>query len=94
MENVISKMIKALYVEYLRPFRIRSRAMIRNTGAVPVSLARYCRRGGSSVRIGVISDIHGNYVAMRTVLDEMGEINSLWCLGDLVGYGPQPNEVH
>ena len=44
------------------------------------------------MRIGVISDIHGNYAAMRTVLDEMGEVDSLWCLGDLVGYGPQPNE--
>ena len=44
------------------------------------------------MRIGVISDIHGNYAAMRTVLDEIGEVDSLWCLGDLVGYGPQPNE--
>jgi len=44
------------------------------------------------LRIGIISDIHGNYVALRKVLEHMGEIDSLWCLGDLVGYGPQPNE--
>ena len=44
------------------------------------------------MRIGIISDIHGNYVALRKVLEHMGEIDSLWCLGDLVGYGPQPNE--
>lgn len=44
------------------------------------------------MRIGIISDIHGNYVALRTVLEEMGQVDSLWCLGDLVGYGPQPNE--
>ena len=44
------------------------------------------------MRIGIISDVHGNYAALRTVLEEMGDIDSLWCLGDLVGYGPQPNE--
>jgi predicted phosphodiesterase len=44
------------------------------------------------MRIGIVSDIHGNYVALRTVLESMGEIDALWCLGDLVGYGPQPNE--
>lgn len=44
------------------------------------------------MRIGIISDIHGNYVALRTVLEQIGEVDSLWCLGDLVGYGPQPNE--
>jgi diadenosine tetraphosphatase ApaH/serine/threonine PP2A family protein phosphatase len=44
------------------------------------------------MRIGIISDIHGNYVALRTVLEDMGTVDSLWCLGDLVGYGPQPNE--
>jgi predicted phosphodiesterase len=45
------------------------------------------------VRIGIVSDIHGNYVALRTVLEHMGSVDALWCLGDLVGYGPQPNEV-
>src|SRR5262245_9781792 len=44
------------------------------------------------LRIGIISDVHGNYVALRTVLDHMGSVDALWCLGDLVGYGPQPNE--
>ncbi|MEO6456797.1 MAG: metallophosphoesterase family protein [Chloroflexia bacterium] len=44
------------------------------------------------MRIGIISDVHGNYVALRTVLEHMGSIDALWCLGDIVGYGPQPNE--
>lgn len=44
------------------------------------------------MRIGIISDVHGNYVALRTVLEQMGDVDALWCLGDLVGYGPQPNE--
>ena len=44
------------------------------------------------MRIGIVSDIHGNYVALKTVLERMGSVDALWCLGDLVGYGPQPNE--
>ena len=44
------------------------------------------------MRIGIISDVHGNYSALSTVLEQMGPIDALWCLGDLVGYGPQPNE--
>lgn len=44
------------------------------------------------MRIGIISDVHGNYYALRAVLEHMGGIDALWCLGDLVGYGPQPNE--
>lgn len=45
------------------------------------------------MRILVISDIHANLTALETVLNEAGEIDAAWCLGDLVGYGPDPNEV-
>jgi predicted phosphodiesterase len=44
------------------------------------------------VRIGVVSDIHGNLVAFEAVLRALGNIDQLWCLGDIVGYGPKPNE--
>jgi predicted phosphodiesterase len=44
------------------------------------------------MRFGVISDIHGNLVALEAVLADMGDVDQLWCLGDVVGYGPQPNE--
>jgi predicted phosphodiesterase len=44
------------------------------------------------VRIGVVSDIHSNLVAFETVLNAIGEVDQLWCLGDIVGYGPRPNE--
>jgi len=46
------------------------------------------------MRIGFISDIHGNYEALKSVLaslDEMG-VDSIYCLGDVVGYYAQPNE--
>jgi predicted phosphodiesterase len=44
-------------------------------------------------RILVLSDIHANLVALETVLDHAeGHYDALWCLGDVVGYGPRPNE--
>ena len=45
------------------------------------------------MRILVMSDIHANYTALRAVLEEAGEVDETWCLGDLVGYGPDPNAV-
>jgi diadenosine tetraphosphatase ApaH/serine/threonine PP2A family protein phosphatase len=43
------------------------------------------------VRIGVVSDIHGNLAALEAVLADLGSVDALWCLGDVVGYGPEPN---
>lgn len=41
----------------------------------------------------IISDIHANLVAFEAVLDDAGEdYDFVWCLGDVVGYGPNPNE--
>lgn len=44
------------------------------------------------MRIGIISDIHANLVALEKVIQVMGSVDQLWCLGDVVGYGPNPNE--
>lgn len=44
------------------------------------------------MRVLVISDIHANLAALDAVLEDAGDWDSLWCLGDLVGYGPDPNE--
>ena len=45
------------------------------------------------MRILVISDIHANYTAFEAVLKHSaGEWDFVWCLGDVVGYGPDPNE--
>ncbi len=44
------------------------------------------------MRILIISDIHANAVALTAVIAEAGAFDSLWCLGDVVGYGPEPNE--
>jgi len=45
------------------------------------------------MRILVISDIHANLSAFEAVLsDAKGDWDYVWCLGDVVGYGPDPNE--
>ena len=45
------------------------------------------------MRILVIADIHANYTAFDTVLKHaQGDWDYVWCLGDVVGYGPDPNE--
>ena len=45
-------------------------------------------------RIALISDVHGNLPALESVLRAVEEVgaDAIWCLGDLVGYGAQPNE--
>ncbi|WKZ37643.1 MAG: metallophosphoesterase family protein [Anaerolineales bacterium] len=45
------------------------------------------------MRVLVMSDIHANYTALQAVLKEAGAVDETWCLGDLVGYGPDPNAV-
>jgi len=44
------------------------------------------------MRILVISDIHANKTAFDAVLESAGKYDEVWCLGDTVGYGPDPNE--
>jgi predicted phosphodiesterase len=45
------------------------------------------------VRIAVLSDVHGNLHALNAVLNSIADDapDAVWCLGDLVGYGPRPN---
>jgi diadenosine tetraphosphatase ApaH/serine/threonine PP2A family protein phosphatase len=44
------------------------------------------------VRIAIFSDIHANLVALEAVMaDWREEVDLAWCLGDVVGYGPEPN---
>jgi diadenosine tetraphosphatase ApaH/serine/threonine PP2A family protein phosphatase len=43
-------------------------------------------------RVLILSDIHANLSALNAVLNRAGSFNEAWCLGDLVGYGPDPNE--
>src|SRR5207245_1995485 len=54
----------------------------------PRRAAGVCR-----VKVGLLSDIHANLVALESVLAEMGAVDELWVCGDTVGYGPDPSDV-
>ncbi|HSW42676.1 MAG TPA: metallophosphoesterase family protein [Patescibacteria group bacterium] len=45
------------------------------------------------MRVAVLSDIHANLPALDAVLASLGEVDAVWQLGDVVGYGPHPDEV-
>src|ERR671932_611717 len=46
------------------------------------------------MRLAILSDIHANLPALEAVLDSIAgaEVEELWCLGDVVGYGAQPDD--
>ena len=44
------------------------------------------------MRCAVVSDIHANLEALEAVLADAGDVDHVWCLGDIVDMGPQPNE--
>ncbi len=45
------------------------------------------------MRLAVLSDIHANLAALDAVRADLPPVDETWVLGDIVGYGPQPNEV-
>ncbi len=47
------------------------------------------------MRVAILSDIHANITALEAVLDDLTrqDAEAVYCLGDLVGYAPFPNEV-
>jgi predicted phosphodiesterase len=45
------------------------------------------------MRIAVLSDVHANLTALDAVLADAGAVDAVWQLGDVVGYGPEPDAV-
>lgn len=45
------------------------------------------------MRVAVLSDIHSNLAALDAVLAAVPSVDEVWHLGDIVGYGPHPDEV-
>ena len=45
------------------------------------------------MRVAVLSDIHSNLAALDAVLADLGAVDAVWVLGDIVGYGPDPDAV-
>jgi hypothetical protein len=51
--------------------------------------------GDNAMRLAVLSDIHGNLIALEAVLadlEALGGVNQMWVLGDLAAFGPRPAE--
>jgi len=44
------------------------------------------------LRIALLADIHGNWDALQAIVGFLEDIDSLYVLGDVIGYGPQPAE--
>jgi diadenosine tetraphosphatase ApaH/serine/threonine PP2A family protein phosphatase len=47
------------------------------------------------MRYAIVADIHSNLAAFTAVLDDIelrGGVSEVWCLGDVVGYGPEPHQ--
>lgn len=46
------------------------------------------------MRCLILSDIHANLTALNAVLEaaDLSTVDQVWCLGDVIGYGPDPNE--
>ncbi len=46
------------------------------------------------MRLAILTDIHSNMTALEAVLEAIddGDVEQIWCLGDVVGYGGQPDE--
>ena len=45
------------------------------------------------MRVAVLSDIHANLRALDAILAQVGSVDAIWHLGDVVGYGPDPDAV-
>lgn len=74
-----------------RPFNSRYRLILR----LPLRLLEYNAAGlGVSLRYLILSDVHSNIEALDACLDlAQGNYDVAVCAGDLVGYGPNPNEA-
>lgn len=44
------------------------------------------------MQVAIVSDIHANLAAFEAVIADLQGVDEVWCLGDIVGYGPDPNE--
>lgn len=53
-------------------------------------------KGQLIMKLAIITDIHGNELALKAVLQEIdnrGDVEEIWCLGDMIAMGPDSNEV-
>jgi predicted phosphodiesterase len=62
---------------------------------IGVLLSGVLANGSTHMRLAILSDIHGNLIALEAVLADMasaGELDLTWCLGDVAAFGSRPGE--
>ena len=67
-------------------------ANLRGTRAQRIFIIRIIRRY-SQLKIAIISDVHGNLVALESIIPAIREADHIVCLGDVAATGPQPLET-
>ena len=62
---------------------------------VPVKVRAARPRALPAERVAILTDVHGNLPALEAVLAEVDRLGiaAIYCCGDIVGYGPWPNET-
>ncbi|PTD94386.1 metallophosphoesterase [archaeon SCG-AAA382B04] len=45
------------------------------------------------MKVGLISDVHANFPALKQVLEELSDVDFVFCAGDVIGYNPFPSKV-
>jgi hypothetical protein len=46
--------------------------------------------GRTNMKLLILSDIHGNWPALQSIINAESDADQILCLGDLVDYGPEP----
>ena len=64
----------------------------RPSAGAPIAGPRALEMADGSMQVAILSDIHSNLAALDAVLADCRDCDGVWCLGDIVGYGPDPVE--
>lgn len=80
---------------WLRASRLLLASLLTQADAFDATRHRTTRPKQRHMGMATFSDIHSNWQALHPVLADMAEqnVDQIYCLGDMVGYGAYPNEV-
>lgn len=99
MSSILYKSTKSVDLDDLSPSEeeyqreiVRRMKLVLDANGVPPNRP-FERPRNSLHRVAVVSDIHSNDHALDAVLRHAKDVDDVWCLGDINGYGPHPQQV-